>query len=259
MARKRKRKGKKAPKQRRAKRQAESRPPIPDRRVMEGVMRQLVPGTGGPGTSLDVAQEIMYEAFEADSPRRQVALARKAIQTCPDCANAYVLLAEHAETLDEALDLYEQGVAAGERALGEEGFRQYEGHFWGFLETRPYMRARQGLAECLRVSGHREEENTRRTSGLSVTFGEAFEVAPRDFDAAQEHKWPVAGPAAYPWAIRINPGLAVRPPLAWELALLEGCLRAMPGFLDTDGPAWSGAVPTGSGKLAMRLSWVGRE
>jgi hypothetical protein len=104
-----------------------------------------------------------------------------------------------------------------------------------------------------------DEENTRRTSGLSMTFGEAFEVAPRDFDAAEEHKWPVAGPEAYPWAIRVNPGFAMRPPLAWELELLEGCLRAIPGFLDTDGPAWSGTVPTASGELPMRLSWVGRE
>ncbi len=158
MAKKRKRKAKKgARKQRRAKPQAGSLPPIPDRRVMEGILRELVPATGGRGGSLEAAQQIMHQAFEAESPRRQVALARKAIQTCPDCADAYVLLAEHAETLDEALDLYEQGVAAGERALGAEGFREYEGHFWGFLETRPYMRARQGLADCLWAAGRREE------------------------------------------------------------------------------------------------------
>ena len=120
-------------------------------------MRQLVPELGGTGTSLDVAQEIMYQAFDADSPKRQVALALKAIETCRECADAYVLLAEYADTLVEALDLYQQGVAAGERALGEEGFREYEGHFWGFLETRPYMRARQGLAECLWAAGRREE------------------------------------------------------------------------------------------------------
>ncbi len=34
-------------------------------------------------------------------------------------------------------------------ALGPEGFKQYAGHFWGFLETRPYMRARAGLASTL--------------------------------------------------------------------------------------------------------------
>ena len=34
-------------------------------------------------------------------------------------------------------------------ALGPRGFKQYAGHFWGFLETRPYMRARAGLAGTL--------------------------------------------------------------------------------------------------------------
>jgi tetratricopeptide (TPR) repeat protein len=56
-----------------------------------------------------------------------------------------------------ALNLYEQGVAAAERVLGEEAFRDLEGEFWGFLETRPYMRARHGLAECLWVDGRHEE------------------------------------------------------------------------------------------------------
>jgi hypothetical protein len=107
------------------------------------------------------------------------------------------------------------------------------------------------------LSGNAEdEENTRRTSGLSTTFGEAFEVAPRDFDAAQEHGWPVAGPEAYPSPIRVNPGFAFRPPLAWELELLEGCLRAVPGFVDVEGAEWSGTVPTASGQLSLRLSWV---
>ncbi len=41
------------------------------------------------------------------------------------------------------------GVEAGELALGPRGFKQYAGHFWGFLETRPYMRARAGLAGTL--------------------------------------------------------------------------------------------------------------
>ena len=67
------------------------------------------------------------------------------------------MLAEYAETLPDALELYEQGVAAGERALGPEEFEEYEGHFWGFLETRPYMRARAGLADSLWAAGrHRE-------------------------------------------------------------------------------------------------------
>ena len=68
-----------------------------------------------------------------------------------------MLLAEHAQTAEEARKHYEQGVAAGERALGKQAFEEYAGHFWGILETRPYMRAREGLAQCLWEAGQREE------------------------------------------------------------------------------------------------------
>jgi hypothetical protein len=30
-------------------------------------------------------------------------------------------------------------VAAGERSLGPKAFEEDAGHFWGILETRPYM------------------------------------------------------------------------------------------------------------------------
>ena len=77
-------------------------------------------------------------------------MAREALDISPDCADAYVLLAEEtARTPDEALKLYEEGMRAGERALDPEAFAEDVGHFWGTLETRPYMRARAAVAECL--------------------------------------------------------------------------------------------------------------
>jgi tetratricopeptide (TPR) repeat protein len=100
----------------------------------------------------------MYDAWEAPSSRRRIELARKALEISPDCTDAYVLLAqEAARSLPEALDLYRQGVEAGERALGKKAFKEDVGHFWGILETRPYMRARAGLAQCLWELGHQEE------------------------------------------------------------------------------------------------------
>ncbi len=46
---------------------------------------------------------------------------------------------------------------AGERALGKEVFEKEAGHFWGMVETRPYMRARLGVAQCLWALGRLEE------------------------------------------------------------------------------------------------------
>lgn len=125
-------------------------------------MADLMEKTGGhipsqgPRTPVEEAQDVMYEAWEAEGAQR-VRLARKALEISPDCADAYVLLAEEAAgSLEEARDLYAQGVAAGERALGEAMFEEDAGHFWGILETRPYMRARAGLAQCLWEMGERE-------------------------------------------------------------------------------------------------------
>src|SRR6516162_8847951 len=89
------------------------------------------------------AQDVMYEAWERTTPRSRIALVHKALGISPLCADAYVLLAEEAaRSIEEARDYYAKGVEAGELALGPWGFKEYAGHFWGFLETRPYMRAR---------------------------------------------------------------------------------------------------------------------
>jgi tetratricopeptide (TPR) repeat protein len=96
------------------------------------------------------AQEIMYDAWDETNPAKRIALAHEALSISPQCADAYVLLAqEEADTVKRALELYKQGMEAGAGALGEKYIRENTGHFWGLLETRPYMRARQGLAETL--------------------------------------------------------------------------------------------------------------
>jgi tetratricopeptide (TPR) repeat protein len=110
-----------------------------------------------PSTPLERAQELVYDAFGTDDPQRRVALAEEALKISEDCADAYVILAEEsAEDAGEARELYEAGVRAGERALGEEIFTEEAGNFWGLLETRPYMRALEGLASSLWVLGERE-------------------------------------------------------------------------------------------------------
>src|SRR6516162_1169629 len=128
---------------------------LPDRRAIEGSMGQQF--TGDQDTPLGKAQALMYRAFEEPDDQRRVQLAKEALEICPDCADTYVLLAEHARRRKKALRLYEQGVAAGERALGTHVFQRDVGHFWGILETRPYMRARLGLAHSLWTAGRRDE------------------------------------------------------------------------------------------------------
>ena len=92
------------------------------------------------------AQAIVHDAFEA-AFEDQVPLAMQALDVCPDCADAYVVLAEHASSLDEAMGLYRQGMEAGQRAIGNSAFCEREGVFWQFVETRAYLRARSGWAQ----------------------------------------------------------------------------------------------------------------
>lgn len=133
---------------------------IPDRRLIErrmwGPLLGQVEGAGVDGPAAR-AEQILEEAFETPDPRERVRLAREALEVYPDCVDAYVLLAENAPSRKEARALYEKGVAAGERLLGPDFFRQNAGHFWGLLETRPYMRAREGLANALWTAGRRAE------------------------------------------------------------------------------------------------------
>ncbi len=102
-----------------------------------------------PAGAIDKAQDIIYDALERATARSRMALARKALAITPLCADAYCILAEEARSVEETRDLYARGVEAGELALGRKGFKEYAEHFWGFLETRPYMRARAGLAGAL--------------------------------------------------------------------------------------------------------------
>ncbi|MBK9710364.1 MAG: hypothetical protein IPO81_03375 [Kouleothrix sp.] len=121
---------------------------------LQSVLASGGPPAMAPESPLERAQEIMYKAWEASGARR-VKLARQAIEISPDCADAYVLLAEEARNPRDAKEFYEQGVQAGARALGPHVFEEDAGHFWGIIETRPYMRARAGLAASLWQLGER--------------------------------------------------------------------------------------------------------
>lgn len=130
---------------------------LPDRRAMEGTLARMV-GDGGSGGDVARAQQLMYHAWDAPSRQEAVRLAKEALGISPDCADAYNLLAEaSAQSVEEVAELYLAGVAAGERALGPKVFEEDAGHFWGLLETRPYMRAKEGLAQALWALGEREE------------------------------------------------------------------------------------------------------
>jgi tetratricopeptide (TPR) repeat protein len=213
---------------------------IPDRRIMERVLAEIgrfmersefddpeeadkaiqqrfvgrfdeIPSTAT--TPLEKAQDLVYRAFEARG-RRKTQLARKALELSADCADAYVLLAEQASDPETARGLYTQGVAVGERALGPRTFEDEVGHFWGMVQTRPYMRARFGLARCLEelgqvgeAIGHYQELlrlNPNDNQGVRDVLLPALLATGRDGEAGallQQFEDDVSAAWKYGWAL----------------------------------------------------------
>lgn len=131
-----------------------------------------------PQSDVGRAQDTMYDAWSETSTRKRVQLAKRALKISPDCADAYVLLAEEtAKTAEEAYDFYRAGVAAGERALGADAFERDTGHFWEIMETRPYLRALYGLAQL-------EIELGAIDAGIAA-FRRILELNPNDNQGAR--------------------------------------------------------------------------
>lgn len=106
---------------------------------------------------LDLAQDKAFDAMDAGSRSRRQSLALAALAISPLCADAYAILARETKETEQRIALLRQAVEAGTLALGKAGFKEYHGNFWGFLETRPYMRARHELALELSDVGERNE------------------------------------------------------------------------------------------------------
>ncbi len=109
-----------------------------------------------PITPQEQATELIYQAYETRG-RKQLQLVRKALELWPDCPDAHVVLGERESDPAKALEHFTRGMEAGERTLGPEIFEEDAGHFWGLVETRPYMRARFGVARSLEDLGRLDE------------------------------------------------------------------------------------------------------
>lgn len=122
-------------------------------------------------TNMGRSQDLVFEAYEQSVPEGKK-LIEQALELDPDNADAYNYLASVETNVDKALALYKQAVEAGERSLGEEFMKENKGHFWGLIETRPYMRAKAGLANCL-------IEKNRINAAIDI-YREMLELNPND-------------------------------------------------------------------------------
>jgi len=147
--------------------------PPPPKVPTESLFHLMGLGSTGQTDEEREAQELIYGAWELADPQARIRSAQHALGLWPDCADAWVILAEDkAATLDKVREFYAAGMAAGERSLGQDAFTDDVGHFWGILETRPYMRARQGLARALIDMGQIDEAAEHLNDMLRLNPGD---------------------------------------------------------------------------------------
>ena len=128
------------------------------RAFLDSMPGKSIPEDIPPKNAKDYAQDIIYDAWDSTSDKERIKLAHEALSVDPDCVDAYAMLAESdAETYEERKMYLEKAVAAGEKSLGRKFFKENKGHFWGLHSSRPYMRARAGLSQCLWEMGEIEE------------------------------------------------------------------------------------------------------
>jgi tetratricopeptide (TPR) repeat protein len=105
---------------------------------------------------MELAQELAFQAYEAEEAEQALELAEKALELDDHCVDALCLRAFLAcEDLGELIGELEHAATTGEKRLGEEFFAEYMGDFWPLVEARPYLRTVKQLAEVLWSVGRR--------------------------------------------------------------------------------------------------------
>jgi len=104
----------------------------------------------------DDALDYLDMALDADNEEDALKYARKAFQMDKDLLDAQVLIAElTSESSEDLKKKYEKIIEHTESHLKKSDVLIDEniGHFWGILETRPYMRVRHSYIELLISQG----------------------------------------------------------------------------------------------------------
>lgn len=119
-------------------------------------INEIIPKKKGRRTNKDKADDLMYKAYESN-PGKGIRLAHQALELDPESIRAYNYLAQHEPDPVKALALCEKAANMGKKQLDEAFFKENKGHFWMITETRPYMTAMFGMAQCYESMGREKE------------------------------------------------------------------------------------------------------
>jgi tetratricopeptide (TPR) repeat protein len=103
-------------------------------------------------------EALVAEAWREKTRRGRAEKAREALKAWPDCADAWVLLGETSiRSPREAVETFEKGVAAGERALGPDALATPGKAFTDRPDALAWMKAKVGLAKAYWAVEEREK------------------------------------------------------------------------------------------------------
>jgi tetratricopeptide (TPR) repeat protein len=104
------------------------------------------------------AQQLVYDAWDAGSDTRESELIRQALALNPRNVDALLYLVDRVKLKPgPEIEVLRNIAKFAEQDLGPKAFKGLRGGFWAAIQTRPYMRTRQKLAECLREAGRLDE------------------------------------------------------------------------------------------------------
>ena len=128
-------------------------------------------------TDKEKAEDLVDEAYDLPSKKARENI-DKALALDADCIPAYEFLAETNPNPPAVKVFLEKGITIGRRLFGGEYTRLNLGHFWGLIETRPFMRCMQSYADLIFFEGN--------IKGCSDILEELVTLNPNDNQGARD-------------------------------------------------------------------------
>ncbi|SDS36341.1 SEC-C motif-containing protein [Paenibacillaceae bacterium GAS479] len=140
---------------------------------LDKLMRDGVPESiHNEASKAQQARELLITADREPNSRKRIELAEQAMKLDPGNADIYLIYSQEANTVREALHYAKLGMEAAKTSLGADFFKKNTGHFWGLIETRPFMRAKFAYAQLLQ-----EDDNDKDAASQ---YEELLTLCPND-------------------------------------------------------------------------------
>lgn len=125
-----------------------------------------------PNSNEEKAYALMIKAEREPSPAKKKKLINQACELNPNNPDALLMLSRLSTDISEAIELARSAMKFAQEELGEDFITQNKGYFWGMVETRPYMLAKDVYAKLVYTSG--------RISAACTQYEQLLELNPND-------------------------------------------------------------------------------